>query len=65
MNVANNEFLRTILSVWDVDGDLMRCRLCKRALIASRDGEALNHAAGCKNATHKHPWQDLREAMKE
>jgi hypothetical protein len=33
---------------------------CKRSLIASRDGEELNHADGCKFADEQHPWTQLR-----
>lgn len=65
MDVSNDQDLRSTFSVWELDADLMRCRVCKRALIASRDGEAFKHASGCKNSAHEHPWADLRAALKE
>jgi hypothetical protein len=65
MDMTNDQDLRSMSRVWNLDGDLMTCRVCKRSLIASRDGEELNHASGCKNAAHGHPWADLRSALKE
>jgi hypothetical protein len=46
--------------VWKWDGDWMQCRHCKRALVASRDGEKIIHKLGCRNVEHDHPWQELR-----
>lgn len=55
--------LRDLASVWELDGDLMRCRECGRALIASRDGETLHHHAECKHRDRGHPWAELRNEM--
>lgn len=63
MDSKNNERLRHFAKLWRLNGDLMMCRACGRSLIASRDGEALQHRAGCPNETHVDPWVDLRTAM--
>lgn len=63
MNVANNTALIELSKVWVLDGDLLKCRACKKRLVASRDGEPLRHEDGCKYYHRVHPWQDLRNAM--
>lgn len=63
MNQHANETLRLLSTVWVWDGDWMKCRKCKKALVASRDGEELVHARGCRNSGHVHPWADLRRAI--
>lgn len=55
--------LKALSNVWEWDGDLMRCRECKRALTASRDGEMLQHRSGCGNRSGHHPWVELRDAL--
>ncbi len=55
--------LMVLNRLWTWDGDLMRCRGCGSAIVASRDGEPLHHKSGCKNAMHEHPWTSLREAI--
>lgn len=48
---------------WKLDGDLLRCAACNRALILSRDGEALVHGWDCRFSERVHPWRELREAL--
>lgn len=60
MDIWNNVALQEVASVWLLDGDLMKCRMC---LIASRDGEEFHHHADCKHKDKLHPWQELRDAM--
>jgi len=62
-NTTINSALRTLANVWEMDGDLMRCRGCGRALIASLDGEALHHSAECKHKERGHPWTELRNIL--
>jgi hypothetical protein len=56
----SNDKLCDFARFFTLDGDWMTCKKCKRNLIASRDGEPLQHAAGCKNADRLHPWAELR-----
>jgi hypothetical protein len=64
MNQRNNMALLKLSKVWELDGDWMKCRACKAALIASRDGEPLRHkSADCRHSAHVHPWSDLRKAL--
>jgi len=55
--------LKALGNVWKWDGDLMICRKCGRGLIASRDGEALQHRSDCDNRSGHHPWVELRAAL--
>jgi len=57
-----NESLRHFGMVYQMDGDLMRCKCCNRAIIASRIDEQLIHADGCVKAGYmdnENPWQIL------
>jgi hypothetical protein len=63
MDQRNNTVLLVLSKIWQLDGDWMKCRTCKAVLIASRDGEPMQHKVGCKHAAHSHPWADLRNAM--
>lgn len=63
LSKANDLALMHLARLWVWDGDLMRCRACNRAMVASRDGEEMRHAAGCRNSGHLHPWSDLRNAI--
>lgn len=65
MTVPNpiNVALLELSRFWIWDGDLMRCRECNRALVASRDGEPLSHDATCRFKRHAHPWRDMRAAL--
>lgn len=44
---------------WKLDGDLLVCRGCNRALHVSRGGDPLHHLVGCSNANAVHPWSAL------
>ena len=57
---AMNDSLCDFGTRWELDGDYLRCRKCKRPHIASRGLEAFTHAAGCKNiGGESHPWKAL------
>jgi len=56
----SNDALIALAKYWKLDGDWMTCRACRRSLIASRDGEELNHGDGCKFWDQQHPWAQLR-----
>ncbi|OIJ42041.1 Lar family restriction alleviation protein [Massilia timonae] len=59
----SNDALIKLAKYWKLDGDWMTCRGCRRSLIASRDGEELNHGDGCKFWDQHHPWAQLRELI--
>lgn len=59
----SNDALIKLAKYWKLDGDWMTCRGCRRSLIASRDGEELNHGDGCKFWDQQHPWAQLRELV--
>ena len=44
---------------WEIDGDYMRCRKCKRPQITSYASHDFPHADGCKAAgtAEAHPWE--------
>lgn len=65
MNNESNEILAALSKFWKWEGDWMTCRICKRHLIASRDGEPFVHAADCKNSDLQHPWRSLREVLND
>lgn len=44
---------------WQLDGDLVRCRHCTRAIHIDRRDEPFLHAADCPQAHLTAPWQDL------
>lgn len=53
-----NKVLLTFAEDWQLDGDLIRCKSCKRGIIFSRRHEPLNHRSDCK--THyAYPWAFL------
>jgi len=60
---ASNDALIVLAKYWKLDGDWMTCKGCRRSLIASRDGEELNHGDGCKFWDQQHPWANLRELI--
>jgi hypothetical protein len=49
--------------VWQLDGDLVRCRHCTRAIHIDRRDEAFVHASDCPQAHLTAPWQDLRSRI--
>lgn len=63
MTRESNDALLALARYWKLDGDWMTCKGCKRSLIASRDGEELNHADGCKHWDQHHPWAKLRAIL--
>lgn len=63
MNCDDNDKLLEFGRKWKLDGDWMVCKKCKRPIIASRDGEELPHADGCKQPNEQHPWRQLREII--
>lgn len=50
---------------WTLDGDYLRCRKCKRPIIASRADMPFSHASGCKAAStsEPHPWRVLARLL--
>ena len=44
---------------WELDGDYLRCRKCKRPHIASKADIAFSHASDCKviGKAETHPWK--------
>lgn len=53
--------LRDFGRAWKLDGDLLVCRSCGRALHVSRAGERLHHAGDCtKDKMAGHPWSALQ-----
>ena len=45
---------------WQLDGDYIRCRSCKRPQIISCCHADFPHAAGCKDAAwESQPWKTL------
>lgn len=64
MDQRNNAALIELSKTWELDGDWMKCRVCKAVLIASLDGEPMRHKTDdCKNSAHVHPWAELRSAI--
>lgn len=53
-----NEKLIQWANDWELDGDLVRCRSCKRGIIYSRRDEKLVHSADCKTWA-AYPWELL------
>lgn len=47
-------------TAWLLDGDLCRCRKCKRGIVMSRSAESFIHASGCSQAHLDSPWRDLQ-----
>lgn len=45
---------------WELDGDYIRCRGCRRPQIVSMVLHDFHHAAGCSGAEHEqNPWKTL------
>lgn len=49
---------------WVLDGDLLRCRHCKRGCMSQYAHEEFGHASDCKakkaDRTDQHPWRTLK-----
>jgi len=59
-----NQLLLDFASDWTLDGDLLRCRSCNRAQIASRQDEDFVHRSDCeKNRTGGRPWTVLQSIL--
>lgn len=59
-----NQLLLDFASDWTLDGDLLRCRACKRAQIASRQDEDFVHRSDCKKKrTGGRPWTFLQSIL--
>jgi len=61
-----DEWLRNFAVVWKMDGDLMRCTGCNRAIIASRKHEIPVHAHACPKdgyMDNQNPWLLLTERL--
>ena len=55
-----NKELRDFADSWALNGDLLVCRGCQRAHIASREDEAFVHRSGCEKARQgSRPWKAL------
>jgi hypothetical protein len=48
---------------WILDGDVCRCRKCKRGINVERRNEAMIHAFDCPQSHLIAPWQDLRSRI--
>ncbi|NPD67258.1 hypothetical protein HN018_06685 [Lichenicola cladoniae] len=45
---------------WELDGDYLRCRICRRPQIVSRVMEDFQHASGCAGSgAESNPWKTL------
>jgi hypothetical protein len=59
-----NKMLLDFASDWTLDGDLLRCRECERAQIASRQDEDFVHRIDCKNRRiGGRPWSVLQAIL--
>lgn len=63
MTNIDNDALTALHRIWRHEADWMICQGCKRPIIASRDGEELAHADGCRHASEQHPWSQLRTIL--
>lgn len=59
-----NKMLLDFASDWTLDGDLLRCRECERAQIASRQDEDFVHRSDCKKLRiGGRPWTVLQAIL--
>lgn len=57
---AERPALITFGERWELDGDYLRCRSCRRPQIVSFSLHDFPHAAGCRGAAHEcNPWKTL------
>lgn len=61
--MRTDEKLTALCRVFLWDGDLMRCRQCKRGIHFTYFYEPMSHASGCKNASEQFPWADLQKLI--
>jgi len=55
--------LNALAKLFKWDGDLMRCRSCKRGIHITRAREPFHHSHGCKNTEKAQPWGNLRDLI--
>lgn len=60
MSQEQNQKMMEWSTAWLLDGDLCRCRKCKRGIVMSRSAESFIHASGCSQAHLDSPWRDLQ-----
>ena len=62
-----NDKLCSFGNRWQIDGDYMRCRKCKRPQITNYMDAPFPHADGCKPSTpsEPHPWRTFLGLMDE
>jgi len=60
---ATNDQLGAFGTVWKLNGDWLTCRGCDRSLLASRNGDLIDHKAGCKFSGQQHPWKLLTRIL--
>lgn len=53
--------------LWELDGDLIRCRVCKRGHLASKAGEVFVHAVDCpaRSDFARYPWRELAAILRD
>lgn len=61
--MSADQIMMDIAYRWSVNGDLITCRLCGRAIVASRHDEEFLHKSDCRNADRRKPWQEFRRAI--
>lgn len=58
--MSERHALNVFADRWEVDGDCIVCRFCKRAQQASWALHDFSHVAGCRNeAADRNPWKSL------
>jgi len=60
-----NDSLRAFGVLFKLDGDLLRCRLCNRGIVASRADEDMAHEFGCDARNQLRPWARLRAILSQ
>jgi hypothetical protein len=63
---AMNDALCSFSNRWRLDGDYIRCRICRRPQITNYRHSAFPHAEGCRAAARvePHPWLTLLELLR-
>jgi len=59
INMKEDEELMDWGRIWELDGDLCRCRACRRAIIRSKKEQPMVHKDGCPNSVFLYPWHAL------
>ena len=60
-----SSILRHFSKIWELDGDLLRCKSCKNAIVISRINEQFKHKDDCKNNPFLsiNPWVILKDLL--